>query len=137
MATKPRVPTARNVAGLFVRRSADLEPEQRAYLHRLTTANAALGTAYRLTQDFATMVRERRHDRLGAWLTAVDTCDVPALRRFATGLRSDLTAVQAGLREPWSNGMTEGFVNKVKLIKRQAYGRAGFPLLRQRIRYAA
>jgi transposase len=66
-----------------------------------------------------------------------DAGAVPALRRFAAGLKSDLAAVRAGLREPWSNGPTEGFVHKLKLVKRQAYGRAGFALLRQRVLRAA
>ena len=59
--------------------------------------------------------------------------DAPALRNFATGLRKDLDAVRAGLSEGWSNGPVEGFVNKLKLVKRQGYGRAGFELLRARM----
>jgi transposase len=133
----PRVPTARNVAGLFVRRSDDLDPEQQAYVQRLTTVDPMLATAYRLTQDFAIMVRERQGDRLDGWLMETDTCQVPALRRFAAGLRGDLAAVRAGLQEKWSNGPTEGFVHKLKLVKRQAYGRAGFAVLRQRVMRAA
>lgn len=132
-----RVPTARNVAGLFLRRPADLEVEQQTYLEKLTGPNAVVATAYRLTQDFTTMVRERQSDRLDGWLLEVDACDVPALRRFAHGLRDDLDAVRAGLREVWSNGPTEGFVHKLKLVKRQSYGRAGFAVLRQRVMRAA
>jgi len=132
-----RGPSARRVAGLFLRRPADLHPEQRAYLDRLGTTDAALASAYRLTQDFATMVRERGGDRLDVWIGEADTCAVPALRRFAQGLRADLDAVRAGLTERWSNGPTEGFVHKLKLVKRQAYGRAGFAVLRQRVMLAA
>jgi len=62
---------------------------------------------------------------------------VPALTRFAAGLRADLAAVRAGLTESWSNGPTEGFVHKLKLLKRQAYGRAGCAVLRQRVLLAA
>jgi transposase len=58
------------------------------------------------------------------------------LQRFVKGLERDREAVLAGLTEIYSNGMTEGFVNKLKLIKRQGYGRAGFPLLRQRMLHA-
>ena len=130
-------PTARHVAGLFLRRLADLKPEQRAYLERVRQADAALATAYRLTQDFAAMVRERQGARLDAWLAEADACAVPALQRFAKGLRADLDAVRAGLTETWSNGPTEGFVHKLKLLKRQGYGRAGFDLLRQRVLCAA
>jgi transposase len=78
------------------------------------------------------MVRQQQHDRLDAWLAEAEGCDVPALRRHAAGLASDHAAVETGLREPWSNGTTEGFVNKVKLIKRQASGRTVFAVLRQR-----
>jgi len=59
------------------------------------------------------------------------------LQRFAKGVRADLDAVRAGLPEIWSNGPTEGFVHKRKLLKRQGYGRAGFDLLRQRVLCAA
>lgn len=83
------------------------------------------------------MVRERGGDRLDVWIGEADTCAVPALRRFAQGLRADLDAVRAGLTERWSNGPTEGFVHKLKLMKRQAYGRAGFAVLRQRVMLAA
>jgi transposase len=133
----PRVPTARNVAGLFLRRPEDLEAEQKTYLEKLTATNTAVATAYRLTQGFATMVRERQSDRLAAWLAEAEMCDVPALGRFAGGLRGDLAAVRAGLTEQWSNGPTEGFIHKLKLVKRQAYGRAGFAVLRQRLVRAA
>ena len=53
------------------------------------------------------------------------------MRRFAAGLEKDLAAVRAGLTEKWSNGPVEGFVHKLKLLKRQGYGRAGFELLRR------
>ena len=60
--------------------------------------------------------------------------DAPAeMRRFAAGLKPDLTAVKAALSLPWSNGQTEGQVNRLKRIKRQMYGRASFDLLRHRI----
>lgn len=83
------------------------------------------------------MVRERGGDRRDAWLAEAEACAVPASRRFATGLRADLGAVRAGLTAKWSNGPTEGFVQKLKVVKRQAYGRAGFAVLRQRILLAA
>jgi transposase len=55
------------------------------------------------------------------------------LARFATGLQDDWAAIKAGLTLPWSNGVTEGQVNRLKLLKRQGYGRAHVALLRQRI----
>jgi transposase len=130
-------PTARHVAGLFLRRPADLEPDQQAYLDHLREADAGVATAYRLTQAFAAMVRERGGERLDDWLAEAEGSEVAALRRFAKGLRKDLAAVRAGLTGRWSNGPTEGFVHKLKLVKRQAYGRAGFAVLRQRVVRAA
>ncbi len=62
---------------------------------------------------------------------------MPALRRFATGLWADLEAVSAGLTKIRPNGPTEGFVHKLKLLKRQGYGRAGLDRLRQRMLCAA
>jgi transposase len=128
-----RVPTARQVSALFLRRTADLTAEQRAYLERLRTLEPALATAYQLTQDFATLVRERQGERLDAWLAAARAAEASALQRFAVSLGEDLAAVRAGVTEPWSNGPTEGFVHKLKLLKRQGYGRAGVTLLRRRL----
>ncbi len=100
-------------------------------------ADAAVATAYRLTQDFAVMVRERQGARLDVRLAEADACAVPALQRFARGVRADLDAVRAGRTEIWSNGPTEGCVHKRTLLKRQGYGRAGFDLVRQRVLCAA
>ncbi|MDP9373531.1 MAG: ISL3 family transposase, partial [Chloroflexota bacterium] len=134
-ATRP--PTPRQVAMLCLRHPQKRTPAQQAYLDQLQQADEAVASAYTLTQDFAAMLRERRGERLDDWLAAAEACPAPALRRFATGLRGDLDAVRAGLTEPWSNGPTEGFVHKLKLLKRQGYGRADFDLLRQRVLCAA
>ncbi len=79
------------------------------------------------------MVRNLEGGKLGGWLDEAEACEAPALRNFAAGLKKDLAAVRAGLTEEWSNGPVEGFVNKLKLVKRQGYGRAGFDLLRARM----
>ena len=82
------------------------------------------------------MVRKREGHRLDAWLAQIAKSDLPELRQFAQGVELDKAAVQAGLTWWINNGVVEGSVTKIKLIKRQMYGRAGFPLLRQRILYA-
>ncbi len=79
------------------------------------------------------MVRDLDGEKLDGWLDGAEACGAPAMGRFAAGLRKDLNAVRAGLTETWSNGSVEGFVNKLKLVKRQGYGRAGFGLLRARM----
>ena len=107
--------------------------KQKEYLGRLRGADEALADAHRLTQDFAAMVRNLEGEKLDGWLEEAEACGAPAMRNFATGIRKDLAAVRAGLTEGWSNGPVEGFVNKLKFIKRQGYGRAGFELLRARM----
>jgi len=75
---------------------------------------------------------ERQGACLEHWIAAATSSAIPDLRRFAAGLRLDQSAVQAGLTEEWSNGQTEGQINRLKTLKRQMYGRAQFDLLRQR-----
>jgi transposase len=115
-----------------VRKDEKLSKEQKEYLKRLCDADRALADARRLTQDFAAMVRNLQGEKLDGWLDEAGACKAAAMRNFAAGLRKDLDAVRAGLTETWSNGLVEGFVNKLKLLKRQGYGRAGFDLLRAR-----
>ncbi len=126
-------PTSKNVAALFVRRDEKLSEEQKEYLGRLCATDQALADARRLSQGFAAMVRNLEGEKLDGWLDEARACEAPAMRNFATGLKKDLDAVRAGLTEEWSNGPVEGFVNKLKLVKRQGYGRAGFGLLRARM----
>ncbi|MGC9668516.1 transposase [Planosporangium sp. 12N6] len=84
-------------------------------------------------RDFARLLTKRGGQDLDDWLAAVDADDLPALHSFTRGLRKDLPAVTAGLTLPYSNGPIEGANTKVKLLKRQMYGRAGFAFLCQRI----
>ncbi len=80
------------------------------------------------------MLRERDPNALTAWLAAAEQSE---LRSLAAGLRRDAAAVLAAICFRWSNGPVEGHVNRLKLFKRQSYGRAGFAFLRQRVRRAA
>ncbi|MBA8931813.1 transposase [Kutzneria viridogrisea] len=82
---------------------------------------------------FATIMCSRRGQELEAWMTDADTDDQPALRSFVRGLRRDQDAVTAGLTLPWSSGTVEGHVNRLKMLKRQMFGRAKPDLLRKRV----
>ena len=88
---------------------------------------------YELAQDFMQMLRRREGKRLDAWLNQVKASHLPELKRFARSIQRDKDAVLAGLTLPQSNGVVEGKINKLKLIKRMMFGRAGFALLRQRV----
>jgi transposase len=106
------------------------------YVDQLTQAHPPIAQAYTLSQAFLALVHERRGDALAAWIAEASTSGIAALVRFAEGLQEDLTAVTTGLTLPWSNGAVEGQVNRLKLLKRQSYGRAGVGLLRQRMMQA-
>lgn len=126
-------PTARNVAALFMRRQEKLDEEQKAYLDRLCAFDGALADTHRLVQEFAKMVRGLDGEKLDGWLAEASASEAEVMRKFAAGLKKDLAAVRAELTESWSTGSVEGFIHKVKLIKRQGYGRADFELLRARV----
>ena len=81
------------------------------------------------------MVRARKGGQLDTWLDSLLQSPLKDLHSFAKGIRSDIEAVEAGLILPWSNGQTEGQMTRLKLLKRQGYGRANFQTLRKRVLY--
>jgi len=82
------------------------------------------------------MLRTRTGEQLDAWLAHVQSSHLPELQSFAAGVEKDKDAVRNGLTWWINNGMVEGHVTKLKLIKRQMYGKASFALLRQRVLHA-
>jgi transposase len=134
---RPQGPSARAVSFLMVGPAAKRSAEAQTYLDQLCQMDAGIMRAYQLTQGFLALVRERRGSDLATWIMAASDSGLDALARFARGLLDDLTAIKAGLTLPWSNGPVEGQVTRLKLLKRQGYGRTGFALLRQRVLQAA
>jgi transposase len=94
-----------------------------------------LAKAIELTQDFAELVRQRQPDQLDNWLERAAQSALKAFERFAKGLREDYEAVKAGVTLPWSTGPVEGQINRLKMLKRQMFGRANIDLLRLRVLY--
>jgi len=135
--TSVRGPSAREVALLFLRRPADRADEQRAYVERLLQGDADIAAAYAVTQDFATMLRQREGERLDQWIEDAAHGGIEDLTRFALGLRDDYAAVQAGLTLEYSNGQVEGQVTRLKLVRRSMYGRGHVDLLTHRVLPAA
>ena len=121
---------------LFLRRPGDLDQEERGTILQFRQSSPELDLAYALVQEFAKMLRTRTGEKLDAWLTKAVASQIPEFQSFVLGVERDKAAVQAGLTRPESNGIVEGKVNKLKLIKRMGYGRAAFPLLRQRMLHA-
>ena len=100
-----------------------------AFVRKVETAE----TLYLLVQEFLQMVRNLEGERLEAWCASVAEGEIEELQRFANGLQQDKAAVLMGLTHSHNNAQAEGQVTRIKLIKRMMYGRAGFPLLRQRV----
>jgi transposase len=135
--TKAQGPPPRLVAALVLRRPERRAEEQRAYLKQLGAEDPAIAAAVEVAEDFLVMLRRRQGEQLAAWLDRAEASDIDELKRFAGKLRADQAAVRAGLTQRWSNGQTEGHVNRLKLVKRQGYGRAKVDLLRKRLLQAA
>ncbi len=129
-----RRPSARRVAWLLTRQDAEFSSEERTFIDCLQGVCPETAVARELGIRFTAMVRNRRPDEFDGWLASALAADSPRdLRAFARGLQGDLAAVRAALESPWSNGQTEGHVHRLKALKRQMYGRAGFDLLRIRV----
>jgi len=96
-----------------------------------------LDAAYTLTQRFRQLMLAREASTLDLWLMDGLASEIPELVRFASGLQREHSAVQAALELPHSNGQVEGQITKLKLLKRQSYGRTKPDLLRQRMLHAA
>jgi len=125
---------ARRVARMLTADLAALAEPDRGYVERLLALSSALAMVRDLAQRFGAMVRARAADALTPWLTETENSE---LRGFAAGLRQDEQAVRAALALPWSSGQVEGQVTRLKLVKRQGYGRAKLDLLRARLIHAA
>jgi len=102
-------------------------------LERICQINPDLRELYQLGQEFILMVKQRRARRLDPWLLRVGQSHSTDLRGFASGIKRDYDAVKAALSLPWSQGQVEGQITRLKLLKRQMYGRARFELLRSRV----
>ncbi len=127
-----RVVSPRQAVWLFLRDDADLTEGQRAYRAELLDCCPDIATALPLVEAFQQMMRSHDEQALTGWLTAAERSDLREFRDFAGGLRRDYGAVEAAVTSEWSSGQVEGQVTRLKLVKRSMYGRAGFPLLRQR-----
>ena len=134
---KAVVPSPREIAWWFCLPITRLTDKQHEQLRLLQEGNRELSSLYDLAQAFFCMLREHSSAHLSLWMQEALESQTPELRGFARGLSRDDAAVRAGLDLPWSQGQTEGQITRLKLLKRQGYGRAKFDLLRKRVLHAA
>ena len=133
--TRPagRPVSVRQSVWLLLRLDDALNQEDRAFMAQLALLWPQVTALRTLAQEFGVLVRTRHAAGLEDWLCAAEQSAWPELASFATGLRRDRAAVDAGLTLEWSQGQVEGQVNRVKVLKRVGYGRCGFDLLKQRV----
>jgi transposase len=131
--SRPAPLTALRTARLFLANPEGQRASDQTRLAHLLRLDPVMPCTYHQVQTFCRMSRERRGHAFDAWIAEVQQTGVKELRAFVKGLLKDAAAVRAGLSLLWSNGPTEGFIHRLKLIKRQADGRAGVEFLRHRI----
>lgn len=136
------VPSARRACGWLLGWDRQPSPQEddhtkalrRRFVAALCRLDAGIAAARRLGQEFLGLLSQHRDgQRFDRWLARIRTCAVPELRRFAARLLDDHDAVRAAVVMPWSSGQVEGQINRLKLLKRQTYGRAKLDLLRIRV----
>ncbi len=134
-AIPPRVPsyTPRRATWLLLKRPDGLHKDAARYLDALLATSPEMRTVSDLANEFHRVVRQR--DLLGfqVWIESARSSSIPELVAFAGGLQRDRFEVEAALSTEWSNGQVEGQINRLKMLKRQMFGRAGFELLRRRV----
>jgi transposase len=126
------VPNSRELAWLIIRQSDKLEEDEKPLLEILLR-DSEIAELREAAHEFMHMVRNGLSEEWPSWLKNCCASAVKELKNFAEGLKKDGAAVYEALRQPWSNGPTEGHVNRLKFLKRQTYGRASFDLLRLRV----
>jgi transposase len=141
--TRPRVnaakpkptppPSPKKLSFDWVRRPENRTVEAQGRLDKIRAASPDLTVALDLADEFAALIRKQSTGTLVDWLSRAEVSLCPEVRQFAEGIRRDESAVNAAVTMRWSNGPVEGHVNRLKTIKRQMYGRAGFALLKARV----
>lgn len=146
-AAEPSLQSARQLAWLLVQLISALDTAAAAVVARVRRDATASAVAD-LARHFTALVRASGVGRtatavrngvaeLDVWIAWAKACSAPAIATFASGLDGDGTAVRATMTDPWSSGQAEGQINRLKLVKRQSYGRAGLYLIQRRIALAA
>lgn len=131
--TPPLVLSPRRAAWLLMARPDQLDDQEQQLRSIVPTLHPDIYLVATTAQRFAQIIRDRLPDVLDEWLHHALQSTLREVRSFARGIQRDYAAVKAALTLPWSNGMLEGHVNRLKFVKRQMFGRANFDLLRLRV----
>jgi transposase len=133
LAPPPRPPKVRQVTGWILTHPAHLGADEQLRLKQVLADCPHLDATAAHVAAFAELLTGLKVDRLDDWIAKVEADELPSLHSFTAGLKRDHDAVRNGLRLPYSSGTVEGTVNRIKMLKRQTYGRANLDLLRKRV----
>ena len=125
--------TPRQAAYLIVLRPENRQAKETDLLERMTQQHPDLALLVDLADVFLQLLRKRQADAFDDWLAKIENSAIKPLQTFARGLIDDYAAVKASMSSEWSNGPVEGLNNKLKMLKRQMYGRASLGLLAKRL----
>lgn len=128
-----RAAKARDLASWILTDPDNLDDEEKEKLAQARERCPHLDSLAGHVTEFAKILTGIHGDRLDGWITAVEADDQPDLHSFVRGIKRDYDAVLHGLTMAWNSGVVEGNVNRLKMLKRQMYGRATFGLLRKRV----
>lgn len=134
---QPIIYSSRKLGYILGKKEEDLLEKEREYLNHLYQLCPLTKDASELALEFKTFLKNRAYNSLDDWIEKAKNSGPNALQNFAKGLINDYEAVKNAFKMEWSNGQVEGQVNRLKMIKRQMYGRAGFILLRKRVLYSS
>lgn len=125
----------RTARGVIWKKESDLSEREKEILKLILESDENIRTIHKLVQSFRDIMDSRQAKQLEDWIKEAEICGIQELKGFVLGIRRDFDAVYASLSLEWSNGLVEGHIHRLKLIKRQMYGRANFDLLRNRVLY--
>ena len=100
---------------------------------KIITEFTEVGKIYEIITEFKEIMFSKKETELDKWITKTKNYKIPEMNSFITGIERDLEAVKNGIKYEYNNGLAEGSVNKIKLIKRIMYGRCSFNLLKQKV----
>lgn len=129
----PPPPSVRDAVTWITQHPDGLDEETGPQLRAILGRCPELDALHDCIRSFAVMLTRRRGEQLPGWLAQARAIGLPGLNSFVTGIEHDLDAVTAGLTQPWNSGTVEGHVNRIKMLKRQMYGRANLDLVRKRV----
>jgi transposase len=130
---QPAIPTVFEITRWLLDKSHALTAQQLTLVQAWVDASPELQAGRNTARRFTEILTERRADQLDAWIADALVSTVGVVQRFAKGIQADHDAVQAAMQLPWSTAQLEGQINRLKVIKRQMYGRAKFDLLKIRV----